>query len=97
MNSFELSYKAKEDLKNIARYTNQKWGTQKRNQYIKALDECFQQLANNPLLAINAELINKGYYKYIKNSHVIYFIRKSKTHIRVTRILHKKMDVHLQI
>jgi toxin ParE1/3/4 len=97
MNSFELSNKAKQDLKNIARYTEQKWGRQKRNQYIKSLDGAFYQLAENPALAMIVDDIQNGYYKFPKMSHVIYFIQVSKTKIRIIRILHHRMDVKMKL
>ena len=35
MKALELTKKAKEDLKSIARYTENRWGIEQRNLYIK--------------------------------------------------------------
>jgi len=42
-------YMAKADLKEIAIYTQDKWGRGQCNEYLTMLDACFHQLAANPL------------------------------------------------
>jgi len=48
MHGFTLTKKAKDDLKEIARYTQAQWGRDQRNKYLAMLDGCFHQLAANP-------------------------------------------------
>ena len=50
MAKFKLTPAANADLKDIARYTERKWGKEKRNQYLIALDSRFLWLGNNPQL-----------------------------------------------
>jgi len=46
--SFRLTPRAYDDLKNIARYTRQQWGEVQRERYLRALDERFRWLAEQP-------------------------------------------------
>jgi plasmid stabilization system protein ParE len=48
MPGFTLTKKAKADLKEIARYTQDQWGRDQRDKYLAMLDGCFHQLAANP-------------------------------------------------
>ena len=97
MNSFELTIKAKADLKNIAQYSDRKWGKSKRNNYIKQLDDCFHLLAEKPNLGFKIDFIHKGYMKFPQNSHMIFFKQITNSRIQIIRILHHKMDVKIHI
>ena len=41
MPSFTLTNMAKDDLKEIGRYTQKRWGRDQRDQYLTMLDTCF--------------------------------------------------------
>jgi toxin ParE1/3/4 len=89
---FKLSVKAKSDLKEIARYTNLKWGKEQRNRYIRELDACFVFVAQNPDSGISCNEIKKGYFKHSHGSHVIFYLKSKNQHVFISRILHKRMD-----
>ncbi|SHJ75776.1 ParE toxin of type II toxin-antitoxin system, parDE [Malonomonas rubra DSM 5091] len=44
MSAFTLTEKAKADLKDIARFTQQRWGREQRNKYLELLDVSFHKL-----------------------------------------------------
>lgn len=48
MKPFQLTLKARNDLKEIAIYTQGRWGKEQRNIYIKQFDDAFWLLAENP-------------------------------------------------
>ncbi len=93
MNTFLLSAKAKSDLIKIAKYTQLTWGTTQRNDYLKALDDTFKLLADEPKLGVGCDYIKESYNKYPKTSHVIYYKEHGVNQILIVRILHKSMDV----
>ncbi len=93
MPSFRLSNIAVQDLLDIGRYTQRKWGVKKRNTYLKQLDDCFSQLSENPNLGIKCDYIEKGYRKFPQQSHVIYYRISSDSIVEIIRILYKSMDV----
>ncbi len=90
---FKLTAKAKADLKNIAIYTEEEWGRNQRNIYLKQLDEIFHALAESPDLGAKCDYILPGYKKFPQGSHVIFYKDGSGSHIEIIRILHKRMDV----
>ena len=48
MPDFRLTKKAMDDLRSIARYTQEKWGRDQRNRYLYMLDAGFNTIAQQP-------------------------------------------------
>ena len=93
MGSFLLTNAAKADLRNIARFTEQKWGREQRKHYLKGMDDAFRRLADSPALGVSCEYIAPELRKHPFQSHMIYYDITSTTQILVVRVLHKHMDV----
>ncbi|REL24214.1 type II toxin-antitoxin system RelE/ParE family toxin [Thalassotalea euphylliae] len=93
MKPFQLTAKAKSDLKDIALFTQRRWGREQRNIYIKQFDESFWLLAENPDVGKSCDEIRLGYRKFPQGSHVIFYKQVDSQHIQIIRILHKSMDV----
>lgn len=97
MNKFTLSQLALDDLKSIARYTEDQWGWGKRDIYLKQFDDTFNMLAETPTLGVACDLILLGYSKFPQGSHVIFYRLLADDALEITRILHKSMDVKLAL
>lgn len=97
MPKFSLTEKAKDDLKQIARFTQKRWGKEQRNTYLKSLDDCFHQLSDNPATGRPCDEIKPGYYKFPTGSHVVYYRAQTEDRIEIVRVLHESMDVELQL
>ncbi|NOY13318.1 MAG: type II toxin-antitoxin system RelE/ParE family toxin [Deltaproteobacteria bacterium] len=97
MADFTLTGKAKNDLKEIARFTQKRWGRDQRNKYLKILDGSFHQLALNPSIGRDCSELKFGYHKFPTGSHVIYYRSKSDSLIEIVRVLHASMDVEIQL
>ncbi len=93
---FTLTEAAKSDLKDIARFTQKRWGVEQRNKYLKVLDDSFHQLARNPAAGRSCNEIKTGYYKFPTGSHMIFYRKKVDLKIQIVRILHESMDVEIQ-
>lgn len=93
MKSFVLTSKAKADLQAIAIFTEERWGKEQRNFYIKQFDDAFHMLANAPLVGKACDYIRSGYRKFPQGSHIIFYKDISQEKIEIVRILHKNMDV----
>lgn len=93
MRDFELSKKAKADLRSIAAYTQRKWGANQRRIYLRQFDDTFHVLADSPDLGASCDHIKKGYRKFPLSSHLIFYRISSSKKIKVIRVLHKRMDV----
>jgi toxin ParE1/3/4 len=93
MPGFTLTKKAKADLKEIARYTQDQWGRDQRDKYLGMLDGCFHQLAANPFIGKDCSDIRSGYRKTSAGSHVIFYRQTSADVTEIVRILHGSMDI----
>lgn len=93
MKAFELTRKAKEDLRKIARFTEKRWGRDQRFLYIKQFDEVFHLLAETPSVGKQCDYIKEGCRKFPQSSHIIFYRENTKSKIIIIRILHKNMDV----
>jgi toxin ParE1/3/4 len=90
---YRISKKAVEDLKDIGRYTQHKWGISQRNKYLKQIHDSFLQLTENPNIGFNCDFILEGYRKFPQGSHIIFYKIVTDNSIEIIRILHKSMDV----
>lgn len=97
MKPFDLTRKAKTDLRAIAVFTEERWGSDQRNTYIKQFDDAFHTLSASPLLGTGCDDILPGYRKFPQGSHIIFYKDGSSSVIEVVRILHKSMDIQAQL
>ena len=67
--TIKITPRAQQDLKNIGRYTLQKWGKKKRDSYLRDLDRCFRWLAGNPKM-VDTGLISKKATTVICEDHI---------------------------
>lgn len=93
MNSFKLTKMALRDLRNIAKYTENRWNRSQRDIYIKQFDDTFHKLSENPEIGIPSDFVRQDYLKFPQGSHLIFYKIMRKNNIKIIRILHKKMDV----
>lgn len=91
MASFKLTPAAKEDLKDIARYTQLKWGIKQRNLYLSDIDKRMAWLAENPQLGKSRDDIKPHYLSFPEGQHVIFY-REVKGNVEILGILHQSMD-----
>lgn len=97
MPSFTLTNMAMADLKEIGRYTQNRWGREQRDQYLEMLDVSFQQLAANPLKGKDCSEIRIGYRKLNVSSHVIFYRQTLTDMIEIVRVLHGHMDIETRL
>ena len=90
MAGFFLSGKAKADVKDIGRYTQERWGVEQRNRYLGELDACFQKIGANLTLGNSADAIRAGYRRIRQGSHMVFF-RKAGNEVEIVRVLHNRM------
>jgi len=89
---FKVSKEARDDIREIGRYTQRKWGKDQRRHYLNDLNNKFELLAENPLLGRRCDNIRKGYFRFEYVSHVIFY-RQEQDFIVITRVIHQSRDV----
>lgn len=97
MIGFELTNKAKSDLKSIGRYTQNTWGKQQRDIYLTSLDKAFHDLAADHLKGRDCGEIRIGYRKYQVGKHIVFYREITTNLIKIVRILHEKMDIEAHL
>jgi toxin ParE1/3/4 len=90
---FTLTKRALDDLREIGRYTQGRWGREQRRTYLVQLDRCFRALAENPNQGERFDRVRPGYRKYPTGRHVIYYRTQSTDMIEIVRVLHERMDI----
>lgn len=95
MPTFTLTNLAKADMKEIAKFTQNRWGREQRNLYLQMMDVSFHQLAANPLKGKDCSDIRVGYRKLIAGSHVIFYRQTLTDTIEIVRVLHGHMDIEM--
>ena len=88
---FVLTVAAYDDLKDIAAYTQETWGENQCDLYLKMIDDAFHELSDNPAHGTKIDDIRAGYYKYRIAKHLIFY-RHIADYIEIVRILHQSMD-----
>ena len=92
MPGYRITPRAKEDLKNIGRYTLKIWGRQQRNIYLRNLDKRFAWLAENPCLGKHRPDIQEGYYCFPQGAHLIFYLLREGG-IDIIGLPHQDMDI----
>jgi toxin ParE1/3/4 len=91
MTRVELSQAADHDLNDIYIYSYREFGEAKADEYLFALERCFEQLAVFPGLGRPIDHIRPGYLRFPHGSHAIFYVNIHEG-IRVVRVLHQRMD-----
>ena len=93
---YKLTQVAKNDLKEIWRYTVQNWSEQQAEKYIYQLEKKFQDLVQNPHLGRSRSDIQKGYRSLLEGQHIIFY-RVTNDIIEIIGIPHASMDVETHL
>lgn len=89
---YRVTLRARDDLLNIARYTENLWGKKQRDIYLKLIEKRFAWLAENPLLGKHRTDIQLGYYSFPQGQHVIFYLIGQNV-IDIIGVLHQQMDI----
>jgi toxin ParE1/3/4 len=92
MVKFRVTPRAREDLINIGRYTEQQWGKSQRNTYLKKIEQRFTWLASNPNIGKPRPEISEDFMSYPEGLHVVFYLI-NKENIDIIGVPHKQMDV----
>ncbi len=88
---FRLTNAALTDLKNTARYTQEKYGVGQRKRYLAQLNEKFVQLSKNLHLGRERPELKVGLRSVVEGSHVVFY-RVADKRVEVVRVLHGNME-----
>ena len=85
--SYSIRKLADEDLERIWLYTNDEWGVEQADKYIRLLIARFKWISENPSLGKKRDDVKPGYYCFPEGMHLIFYIL-TKTGIDIIGIPH---------
>ena len=91
-NTYRVTPRAAQDLKNIGRYTLKTWGREQRDSYLRAMEKRFSWLAERPERGRHRPDIQEGYYSYPQGSHVVFYLLRDGG-IDILGVPHQRMDI----
>jgi toxin ParE1/3/4 len=97
MPKFRLTALAKADLKAIARFTERRWGRERRNDYLRQFDESFHRLAHNPDIGQDCAGLRPGYRRFPVGRHHLFYRLGADGTVEIIRILHQRMDAAVRL
>jgi len=86
-----LRPRAYADLEGIWRYTEDQWGREQANRYLRQLDERILGLAAAPGHGKSREKIRAGNYSIHVGRHLVFYTFTEET-VGIERVLHDQMD-----
>lgn len=87
-----LRQQAQDDLESIWVFSDQEWGVEQADQYIRSLLSRFTWLAENPQLGKQRAEIKPGYYCFPEGMHLIFY-KITQDGIDIIGIPHQSMDL----
>jgi toxin ParE1/3/4 len=90
VNDYTFSKLAESDLQAILDYTVDKWGGEQAEIYLDGLVDCFKRIAKAPDLGRECDGLRPGMMRIEYGKHVV-FLRRTRSGIRIGRVLHQKM------
>ena len=90
MPAYSLARLAESDLKSIIQFTMKTWGMVQTKRYSHGIRDCFQLLANNPLLGRSCDSIRPGLRRFEHGKHVVFYLSLSDG-LLIVRVLHQQM------
>jgi len=91
MYDLELQHRARQDLKEIWRFSCETWNEQQADKYLRQLAEKTALLRTNPNLGRRRDEVRPGYRSLVVNRHVVYYLVEEDS-VRIVRVLHDGMD-----
>ena len=90
MPKLRISRKAHADLREIARYTVERWGAEQAEVYIAALKMSFQIVVQAPRMGRLCDAVSSGLRRHEQGKHVVFY-RTVPGGIHVVRVLHQQI------
>lgn len=93
---FRFTARARDDLRDIAAYTRERWGEAQANRYLCSLESRCEQLALRPHLRRRYD-DDHTYCRAVAGKHVLFYRVDVDGSLLVVRILHAAMlpELHL--
>ncbi|MDL2263607.1 type II toxin-antitoxin system RelE/ParE family toxin [Synergistaceae bacterium OttesenSCG-928-I11] len=99
MRKIVLSAEARQDIKEIARYTVRRWGKDQAEKYLEGLREQIKFIQNMPAAGSDrSQELGSPFFSFPVDRHVVYYLYDEQQ-VSVIAILHQAMSpkIHLRL
>ena len=93
MAKYRISNEAIRDLTAIWNYSYDVWSEKQANKYYNQLKEGFEIISSEPEIGRNIKEVDKKFYGYKVNRHIIFYRHNPTLGIEIVRVLHEMMDI----
>ena len=94
--AFSLTPRALKDLDAIADYSLDRWGRDRTRDYLDALAQRMQWLADNPDLGRKRNDVAKGYRCFGEGQHLVFYVERDDD-IAIIGVPHASMDIETHL
>lgn len=91
-NTYRVTPRAAQDLKQIGRYTLKTWGRKQRNSYLRYMEDRFEWLAERPDRGRRRPDAGEDYFSYPQSAHVVFYLLREDG-IDIIGVPHQRMDI----
>lgn len=93
MTRLRISRDARDDIRDIGRYSKASFGVPLARVYLQGLSNAFERIRERPLLGVARDDLGTGVRAFGYRSHRIYYDVTASS-VDILRILHQAPDVH---
>lgn len=91
MSRYDLSSRARFDLREIWAFTAEKWGRRKADDYLGEIRSTIEIVAEDYRVGLQFDPLDLSLRRALVKSHAVFY-RASENRILILRILHQAMD-----
>lgn len=91
MSTYRLTLAAQRDLSSIWDFTQDRWGSDPAESYVREIKAAIERIADDPDRGRSCNEIREGYRRYGIGSHLLFYV-PTPAGVDVTRTLHQRMD-----
>jgi toxin ParE1/3/4 len=88
--NYKLRQSAKDDIKDIGRYTLSEFGSLQRSKYLLGLESHFRAIASMPRKCKSRSDLREGYFCSNYDQHIVFF-QIQRDFVDIIAVLHKRM------
>lgn len=90
---YHLTSDAESDLKEILRYTLEKWGRAQALRYAESLDRCFVEIATKSRKSRTLRHSHPALHVTRCEHHYVFYLRSERQPPQIIAVLHERMDM----
>ena len=92
--SHQIYPQARRAISDIWKYTNKQWGETQANAYVRGLDKCFKEAADNRMTwrrLVHPQIQGINFIRY--EHHYLFFRELKNGNLGLVSVLHKNMNL----